>query len=323
MLFLIIPILFSFPFDDNILMNEEIASIKYYDQRLITKQPKPRYQILGDQYPDWLGKVDGNKKINSISLPGTHETCARHGGDAVECQTLSLEEQLLNGVRVLDIRCRHINNCFMIHHDMVYQELSFGSGVRDVCIKFLQDHLTEFIYMVVKEEYNSEGNTRTFEETMQSYVNDYFYLEEGSPILDQVRGKIVLLRRFRSSITPLGNELSFKDNCIFTSVTTITARIQDYYQVATLFDRPNKWSKVNQLLSEAKSNTDENELFMNFGSGATMWCYPYSTAAYINPLIGNYLEYSQSEAYVGTIMFDFINKYYGNLIYHVIKRNYD
>lgn len=332
LLFFVILFSFSSSKDQDIREREEITSIKYYNIRLTPKMqnPKPRQSKLIQNSdfsaPDWMKNVRGSKKIFSLSIPGTHETCSRVGGPLVQCQDWSIQEQLLNGVRYLDIRCRHINDCFMIHHDLVYQQLSFGTGVRDVCIDFLKSHPSEFIFMQIKEEYTATENTRLFEETMQSYINsfeDYFYLTEKSPTLDEVRGKIVILRRFSSVISPLGNYLRFQDNAIFTSITTITARVQDCYNVPTLFDRAKKWENVNSLLLEALQNTDEDKLFINFGSGTSAFCYPYSVADYITPLIGVYVHINQPDAFTGVIMFDYINSNYDNLVYYIVKRNFN
>lgn len=315
---------------EDILVQEEIVSLKYYEFRVTKRNQNPRPRKIftspsNFESSDWLKLVKDDKKIFSLSIPGTHETCARVGGPLVQCQDWSVEEQLLKGVRYLDIRCRHIGDSFMIHHGSVYQELTFGAGVRDVCIKFLQNHPTEFIFMQVKEEYDATGNTRTFEETMKSYINGlekYFFLDEISPSLEKVRGKIVLLRRFSSSISPMGNYIQFKDNTIFTSVTTITAEVQDCYNVPTLFDRGSKWNHFMAVMNDAIKNTDENKLFLNFGSGSSAFCYPWSVADFMTPKIGYYIEYTEPNAFVGVILFDYINSNYDNLIEILVRRNY-
>lgn len=316
---------------DDIRTQEEITSLKYYEFRITNKNQMPRSRKVHNSQSnfepaDWMKYVNDNKKIFSLSIAGTHETCARVGGPLVQCQDWSVEEQLLNGVRYLDIRCRHIGDSFMIHHGSVYQQLTFGAGVRDVCINFLKAHPTEFIFMQIKEEYDSTGNTRTFEETMKTYINgneQYFYLDENSPTLSQVRGKIVLLRRFSSTITPMGNYLQFKDNTIFTSITTIKAIVQDCYNVPTLFDRGSKWNHFMSVMDQAIKNTDENVLFLNFASGSSAFCYPWSVADFMTPQIGNYIENTQPKAYVGVIMFDYINSNYNNLIEILVRRNYE
>lgn len=315
--------------NNDILSLEKKTADEYYHFKYneSNQNPEPRQNKI-NTYDDlnlaeWLKEVDGYKKINSLSIPGTHDSGARFNGILYKCQNLTIQEQLLNGVRYLDIRCRHINNCFMVHHTKKFQYLGFGGGVRDVCIDFLKKHSSEFIYMQLKEEYKSEKSSNTFIETLQRYITGYeyyFFLDEISPTLDQVRGKIVILRRFPSTVSPLGNELDFCGE-IFTSHTTIIARIQDAFQVKTLLNRYQKWEKFLNLLREAVDNTDQDTLFINFGSGAAAFCCPYSTASYILPRLGNYLKNINQNKFVGVILLDYITDYYDDLIYYLVKRN--
>lgn len=315
---------------EDIRIREQDTADEYYsyDYKNSNQKPAPRPEKILNyndiNVSEWLKNIDGSRKINSISIPGTHDSGARFRGPFSRCQHLSILEQLLNGVRYLDIRCRHINNCFMIHHTRKFQYLGFGSGVRDVCIDFLKDHPSEFIYMQIKEEYSSLDNTRSFLETMKYYIigyENFFFLDEISPTLDQVRGKIVLLRRFSSPDHPFGNELVFGSGT-FTSNTTITARIQDDYRVKSLFHRSKKWETFLDLMDEAQKNRDKDKLYIDFGSGSTTFCYPFSTANYMIPRIGNYLQNTNPDSFVGVIMFDYITEKYENTIYYLIKRNF-
>ena len=51
---------------------------------------------------NWMSQLNGNKSLEQISLPGTHDSCALYGGYAVETQTRSLIDQMNAGVRFLD-----------------------------------------------------------------------------------------------------------------------------------------------------------------------------------------------------------------------------
>lgn len=309
---------------EDILQREQDVAYEVYEKTIIENRDTLNHSLKA-YYPDWMGNVDGKRLISTLSIPGTHESCARYGGSFAECQDMSLQEQLMFGVRFFDIRCRHINDCFMIHHDLIYQELSFGSGVRDVFVQFLKEHPAETILMIVKEEYDATGNTRTFCETMQSYLvgfDNYFYLTEDMPTLEQVRGKIVLFRRFTSTIYPMGNNIRFSDNSIFTSSTTIKARVQDCYSVS-IFDREKKWNNVAQILNEAVNNNDDTLLFLNYASGASVLCFPSATASYITPKVGDYVRNSYLKKNVGVILLDFIEKKYDDLILFIIQRNYE
>jgi 1-phosphatidylinositol phosphodiesterase len=121
---------------------------------------------------DWLADFQDSVPLSKISMPGTHDTMSFYGGDAVQTQSMSLRTQLMSGIRALDIRCRHIENRFAIHHGFVYQNANFDD-VLQATQEFLSKHPTETIIMRVKEEYNPTGNTRTFASTFKYYLDMY------------------------------------------------------------------------------------------------------------------------------------------------------
>ena len=60
----------------------------------------------------WMSHVPSNFKLSYLSLPGTHDTMSRTGGDAVQTQSMDLQNQLDAGIRVLDIRIGFIMDSF-------------------------------------------------------------------------------------------------------------------------------------------------------------------------------------------------------------------
>lgn len=306
-----------------VLTRERITALKYYEHKLSSPILAPSPNV--NDHSDWMASVNDDKRLTHLSIPGTHESCARVGGPLAQCQDYSLHDQCVFGVRFFDIRCRHVNDCFMIHHGPIYQQMSFGNDVRDVFIDFLKNHPQETIIMCVKEEHTPAENTRSFEDTMNWYIQgneQYFYLETGNPTLKEMRGKIVLVRRFSSYISPFGNEIHFRDNAIFDSYDTIHARVQDVYVVGTLFDRPAKWSRFSQILNEARDSGSETDiLYLDFGSGTSAFCYPYSVCEFVNPRCGNYLA-SNPNAHCGILLLDYINAHYNDIPYQIIQRNY-
>lgn len=119
----------------------------------------------------WMGAINDNTLLSALSIPGTHDSGARVEpiGGTAKCQNLSISEQLEAGTRYLDIRCRHIGDAFAIHHGSIYQNLNFNDVVT-ACYNFLNAHPTETIIMSVKEEYDATNNTRSFEQTFDSYT---------------------------------------------------------------------------------------------------------------------------------------------------------
>lgn len=268
---------------------------------------------------NWMSNVPSTTKLSQLSLPGTHETCARSAPDLitlgwVKCQTLSLPEQLTNGIRFIDIRCRHIDNIFAIHHGAFYQYLTFGPNVRDVCISFLQAHPGECIVMSIKEEYTPSNNTRSFEDTFDSYVQgteNSWYLGESIPTVNDVRGKIVLFRRFDANRTPKGIIASpgWVDNATFqisNQQLPTYLFVQDNYNVPTIFNIPEKEGHIQSLLDQALQDPSNNwwNWYINFTSGTGWGAQPSTVAASINPHLSTALVPLIFNR-IGTILMDF------------------
>jgi 1-phosphatidylinositol phosphodiesterase len=237
----------------------------------------------GTSNPDWMKKLDPNLTLSRVSMPGTHDTMAHYGGDIaqdiVQTQSLRLKEQLNSGIRALDIRCRHINNIFAIHHDVVFQKANFNDVLKEV-ESFLSRHEAETIVMRVKEEYKPERNTRSFAETFNNYAKNYpdlFWKYDGNnnPPLRQIRGKVVVLQNFSRNDykdTPLPwVGIPWKED------ENKQIKIQDQYKLKTNWDLYEKWEKVKSHLDRAtKGNQDD--IYINFlsGSGGS---FPYFVAS--------------------------------------------
>ena len=227
---------------------------------------------VGTSNPSWMAEVEDELHMSQLSLPGTHDTMAMYGGDAVQCQSASLYELLLSGVRVLDIRCRHIADIFAIHHGVVFQKCYFGD-VLDTIKEFLANYPNETIYMRVKQEHKPDNVTRTFEETFrEAYWNvrpRLFWNPKNSenptnPQLRETRGKIVVLQNF-SAHSRYGVPWEQLD-------------VQDAYHLNTNWDLYDKWEKVKAQLHKANASSDSNMTFVNFlsGSGGS---FPYFVAS--------------------------------------------
>lgn len=257
----------------------EAKQISDHSQFKIHKMKRPKGYSHDSEakvaYPDWLSKLNPQKRLSDLSLPGTHDTMAFHGGDSAQTQSMPLPNQLQSGIRVIDVRCRHIENVFAIHHGMVFQNAFFGDVLNTVT-EFLKKNGSETVYMRVKEEYDPEKNTRSFEETFKIKYwepnRDRFWNPQGSanrenPALNETKGKIVVLQNF-SATQSYGIPWS-------------SFSIQDEYKVETNWDLYAKWKKVKAHLAAAdahSNNGNGDTKYINFLSGA-QGSFPYFIAS--------------------------------------------
>lgn len=217
----------------------------------------------GSDEPAWMSTQPDDTSLAALSIPGTHDSAARFEPQAglAKTQDLTIVEQLAAGVRFLDLRCRHVSDGFLLYHGAIDQNQTFEelSATLDA---FLAAHPTETILASIKEEATPSGNTRAFDATLASYLNDRWLTGATIPTLGEARGKIVLLRRFASAMSPLGiDATAWPDNTTFSIGTAL--RVQDAY-VVTANDA--KWSAITNLLAEARTATGAT-LFLDFTSG--------------------------------------------------------
>ncbi len=272
---------------------------------------------------NWMGSIIGSKKLSELSIPGTHDSGARYESfpATAKCQNLTIDDQLNTGVRYLDIRCRHFNNAFEIHHGAVYQKINF-TNVLNSCTAFLNNNPSETIIMAIKEEHTPAGNNRSYEATFDSYVaqnRSLWYFGENIPTLDQARGKIVLIRRFGASNLPKGIDATIWDASNATGNTTFEinnnahVKIQDFYKVQ---NNDTKWNTFTSLINETKTG-NTNRLDINYTSGykSGIFSIPNITTVSnnINPRVSSFFN-ANTKGKFGIIVMDFAEANRNNLI---------
>jgi 1-phosphatidylinositol phosphodiesterase len=220
--------------------------------------------------PGWMSTQSDDVLLSALTIPGTHESAANYEplAGTAKAQTMTLAEQLAAGVRYFDIRCHDLDDSFLIYHGPVSEQQTFQQ-VLDTFDAFLDANPTETTIMSIKEEDAAEGPTQSFEATFDGYVAaepDRWILGDTVPALGDVRGKIVLLRRFDAVTMPLGLDASaWADNTTFTLTTDATLRIEDQYNVTST---DTKWTEITELLGEAQI-PDPGTLYLTYTSGYT------------------------------------------------------
>lgn len=160
--------------------------------------------------PCWMSHVDGSKYLDELSIPGTHDSGSCSVDNDTEpqtslakCQQDYIPTQLLEGVRYFDIRLGKGENpgidhgdCYLLKKDGNFMHLSDVIGYFNT---FLSENPKEALIMLVSrgnDEATDESLTTAFANVMDKNPN-LFYTSSRIPTLGEVRGKIVLLRRFR------------------------------------------------------------------------------------------------------------------------------
>ncbi len=289
-----------------------------------------------ESHPDWMAALPASASLSGLSLPGTHDTMAIHGGLApafYEAQEdhgdsgATLDAQLLGGIRVIDIRVRIVNGntAFAIHHTDVYQNANFDD-VLGHAQSFLHAHPGEAVLMKLHGECDGDSTeggsgsssighcaddppnatqadrTRIFD----SYVARYpglFYAPTvtgngtaAMPTVGQARGHIVL-----SDFTgPRGQVYAGYG---LTQLTTgnFGAYIENDW---TQCNTDSKWGEAQANMANA--NGDPGNMYTTYLSancspfGAT----PADVASAVNQRALDYLDGATTQ-HVGVVLMDF------------------
>ena len=152
---------------------------------------------------DWMKYIDGDKTLAQFTIPGTHDSGSKEC-TVGSCHDVDIDWQLKNGVRFLDIRLKLEDGDFRVHHGVMDANLTFNQ-VLQWSKDFLRSHPSECIIMSIKNEGDTEVDGKYFHTELEnnfiksSSWSSLFYTGTSIPKLDDVRGKIVLFRRYGSS----------------------------------------------------------------------------------------------------------------------------
>ena len=290
--------------------------------------------------PDWMRSVPDARSLAALSVPGTHETMSIKGGAYTQTQEdfgdsgATLARQLEAGVRVIDIRARvNSGNTFTIHHGSVYQNANF-TDVLNVLRTFLAAHPGETVIMRLKQECTGELGSctdvtgqRSFPDIFDSYVSSLFWLPSVSrataaatPALGAVRGKVVLAvlhGAFGSPIEHYGlaQFADWRDGS--------STYVQDNYSVPNVGAIATKRDQVRRHL-DATSAGDPTKLYVNFGSGSSIFAQPQQVAGGalgvqgVDPFLLIYLNEGHNLVRTGLVLLDFPG---GGLVNKLISYN--
>lgn len=282
------------------------------------------------QTRSWMSDIADERDVSLINIPGTHDSCTyrasqREGLGFVKTQNMSLDEQLENGCRFLDIRVRRYNNKFVIHHGKYYLHLNFDDVVK-ACTSFLNKNPSECIMMSIKEECSSHNSSKSVQEVFEDYYYrspSTWFVENYIPKLKDVRGKILLLRRFKitEGSLPLGIDFKFEDNTSFKYTFNKPLKhelvCEDYY---TPWSVNLKKKAIINNLSLSNHSSNEKILFVTFLSGTNFikMITPLKLAREINHWFLH--KYGETKSRMGVVMYDFAAPKY---LQNIIRKNFN
>jgi 1-phosphatidylinositol phosphodiesterase len=254
----------------------------------------------------WMKQIDGNTPINKLSIPGTHDTLTYALSSIgtllkrfTQTQDIDLIDQLNCGARYLDIRCdEHLQGC---HGSIGCQNNMWEvfSWVKD----FLAANPDETIVMRFK--YDGDANDEEYKKNIEKIFNEYCgimwknNLSKGFPLLNDVRGKIVILDSLNGYyVSKRGYGYVFGDKKFFD--------LQDDYS------GPDEDEKFDEIRKYIDLPYDPDKMKINHVSatgktaGFLGWS-PKKYAEYENPRVVKYIA-EKGKCVTGLLIFDFIDQ---------------
>ena len=259
--------------------------------------------IGNDGGSDWMANLPDETHLYDLTIPGTHDSGATRSdfiGKFGQCQSLPIADQLTIGVRFFDVRLKLIDGSLNVYHSFIDQKLTFDS-VRTACKDFLAEHPNEVILLCIKEEDDdNDGFAKAVEGAIKE-DGDLWYTSNSLPTLGEVRGKIILFRRFDGSNYGINCRNGWSDNTDFTMQNGMTIHVQDYYNLESKENIDTKWEKFTAL---AKTANESDVLCINFASGYTGMVNITAVSDKMNPKLTEY--FADKKGGFGITLCDFI-----------------
>ncbi|MGL5291496.1 MAG: phosphatidylinositol-specific phospholipase C domain-containing protein [Vibrionaceae bacterium] len=220
----------------------------------------------GYSNPDWMAAIEDSKQLNEISLPGTHNSLSRHGGDVPQTQSLDIKAQLEMGIRYFDARFKYRSGDLYAYHGVISQFTTFDEFLNDVS-SFLDAYPSETVLIRMQNEGGAEEHEdeffARFKEVLASYRHNNAIPYSNNPTLGDVRGKFVFIRDFNAFGPRIGIERG-------------SLNIQDDYHLTTNWELYTKWGKIkDHFMNHAN---DAYSISVNYLSGS-VGSFPYFVAS--------------------------------------------
>ncbi|HIH7565176.1 TPA: phosphatidylinositol-specific phospholipase C [Yersinia enterocolitica] len=278
---------------------------------------------------NWMSHLSDTQLLSQISIPGTHDSASFRsnvfGAGFTQTQSWNIRKQLDQGVRFLDARCRLINNVFTMHHGAVFLKQQFGDFIT-TCIDFVKRNPSEFIILSVKQEHTVENSTKSFHKVMRArYIephNEIFYLDNKIPNIGEIRGKIVLLRRYSGDKAGIDASHWKNDTSFEIKNKDFNIYVQDHYDGYTALSLHFKRKFIECSLKDAQKKRTQ-DMYINFISISGL-LIPFSGALGHHLIDGMniwFCKQYREKQIMGIIVADFVDAQDGEIIKTVVNSN--
>jgi len=290
---------------------------------------------------EWMKGLDDSLFLSEINIPGTHDAATEYCevGILSKCQAKEIKDQLKSGYRYLDIRLGIDNVCgenvFKLMHGSatcktgasIFASTLYLDEVLEQCYEFLVANPSETVIFAIKYE-RGDISVAEFEKMLDGYISgheDFWYLSNEMPTLQEARGKLILARRYedeaqlgdRSGINIRWVEQSEMHEDIpaeeITENGSFTMQVQDRY----IYGKEDKWNAFVNGMEDSLSR-DDGVIAINFLStrGKYPYGHPYYFASALNKRLNAYeLEKTSDGRNYGWIVVDFGSEKIAKKIY--------
>lgn len=249
--------------------------------KLVRHSSRYEHAIVSDTR-DWMATLPDEVLLSELSLPGTHDTMALHGGKEAS-QSADLATQLHAGIRALDIRCRNEPHegidQLSIWRRLTFEGAWFLRDVAVVCREFLTSHPRETLTMRIKKEREDhEDSRRSFGEVFlgqrEAFPGLFWHGPSRIPTLGETRGRIVVWQDLDSCAEMPRFGLGYSNR----TPPLPPFAVQDEFWVPNPVAINDKWKAVERHLLATNRGNRRAWWFVNYLSGASDGCTPHVCA---------------------------------------------
>lgn len=237
-------------------------------------------------YGDWLASVPGNTYVSDLSLIGTHDAGAigSYSSSVTSSvnQTLSLQQQLDAGYRVLDLRMRWKSSDGNGTYVIAHESTQFGdyneAGLKPID-EWLAAHPTEGVII----RFRNEGEQSGWKERVGQYLkasnvaDRLITVFDPSMTVSDLRGKVLFIATDDYNGDWVGAKVSWGNNATFGSKPFLTGSgyetgwvyFTDRYSNGSILtpSESDKKADILAILEQAKANHE--------AKANSKWCWTW------------------------------------------------